>query len=390
MYLQFKNWERSQNCTANGTLESYLQAVVFLGSKCLAFSGSAPGRSVIRVLLMKLEDIAQKAGVSRSTVSRVINNDRYVGEKTRRRVLQVIEQEQFQPNPAARALVTRRTHIIGVAIPQTTNVFYGDNSYFPMLLQGIAESVNRQDYAMLLWLAEHHEIRDGFAARVARHRQNDGLIITSIIEHDPLFEHLVKHKRCFVMVETPPAHREEVSFVSVNNVAAAEEAVNHLIRIGRRRIATITGQLNIRDAIDRLQGYKNALRNAGMPIEEQLIIPGRFSRESGLEGIRALMDKPIDALFAGGDQIAVGAMDFLREMGIRVPDDIAVVGFDDLDVAARYELTTIRHAVQEVGSNAAQLLINLIEGRLEHPQHVYLPTELIIRSSTDPVGKGGA
>jgi DNA-binding LacI/PurR family transcriptional regulator len=334
--------------------------------------------------MMNLEDIAKKANVSRSTVSRVVNQDPNVNAKTRARVLEIIAEEGYIPNSAARTLVTKRYQIIGVAVPQTINVFFGDNSYFPMLLQGIASVLNQHDYAMLLWLAEHHEVRDSFASRVSRHRQHDGLIITSVVDNDPLFHSLVKHKRRFVMVESPPMYQDELSYVTIDNVAAARQATEHLIALGRRRIAHITGQLNIRDGYERLIGYRQALEMAGLPIHEELIVEGRFNYAYGYEAMKRLMPQRPDAIFCGGDTIAAGAMQAIREAGLRIPDDIAMVGFDDLDVATQVTptLTTIRHHIQTVGSTAAQLLIDQIEGRLEHPYRAVLPTELVIREST--------
>jgi DNA-binding LacI/PurR family transcriptional regulator len=337
---------------------------------------------------LNLEDVARKAGVSRSTVSRVINDDPHVSQGARDRVMNVIRQENFQPNPAARALVTRRSNIIGVAIPQTVNVFWGDDSYFPMLLQGIANTINREDFAMLFWLAESQEHRESFARRVIRHRQSDGLLIASVIQNDPLFEHLRQHKRRFVMVESPPHHAEETSYVTVDNAGAAKRAVEHLFSLGRRRIATITGQIDIQDAVERLKGYEQGLLEAGLPVDQNLIYYGRFDRLAGYDGMKQLLQYKPDAVFAGGDTAALGAIRAIREAGLHVPDDIAVVGFDDLDVATHSEpsLTTIRHNVQTVGSTAAKLLIDLIEERLEHPQHIIVPTELVVRAST--VGSG--
>ncbi len=332
---------------------------------------------------MNLEDIARKANVSRSTVSRVINDDPHVSEGTRKRVLAVIEQEQFQPNPAARALVTRRSNIIGVTIPQTVNVFFGDNSYFPMLLQGIAEAANKHNRAMLLWLAEREESREPFARRVIRHREPDGLIVTSVVVHDPLFETLLRQNRRFVMVETPPAHTDRVSYVTVDNHAAARAAVDHLVAIGRRRIAHITGDMLIQDAIDRLAGFRQALQAHGL-LDENLIIQGRFNAEWGYQKMNELLPRHPDAVFCGGDTIAIGAMRAVQDAGLTVPDDVALIGFDDLDVAmqVRPQLTTIRHSVQHVGFTAAQLLISLIDGEVEHPQRIVLPAELIVRGST--------
>ncbi len=335
---------------------------------------------------MKLEDIAKKVGVSRSTVSRVINNQPYVGERTRQRVLKVIEQEQFQPDPAARALVTGRTEIIGVAIPQISNVFFGDNSYFPMLMQGIAETTIKRDYALLLWLAHSHEERVGFSDRVSKNRQPDGLITASVTQNDPLFDRLINMKRTFVMVETPPRFDDSVNYVTIDNVRASEQAVEHLAALGRRRIATITGQLDIRDGADRLQGYKNGLERVGLPLDPQLIYPGQFSRDYGYNGIKHLLQFNPDAVVCGGDTIAIGAIEAIQKAGLRVPDDIAVVGFDDLDVALKSNppLTTIRHSVQRVGEVAAQLLIDIIEGKVQPPHHIVLPTELVVRQSSDP------
>ncbi|MEZ4670708.1 MAG: LacI family DNA-binding transcriptional regulator [Anaerolineae bacterium] len=335
---------------------------------------------------MKLEDIARKAGVSRSTVSRVVNDDPNVNEITRVRVQKIIEQEHYQPHPAARALVTQRTQLLGVAIPQTTNVFFGDNSYFPMLLQGIAETTIQRDYAMLLWLSQSHEERLGFSDRVTRNRQADGLIIASVTQEDPLFSKLIRMKRLFVMVESPPRFEDIVNYVSIDNIAATYEVVKHLIGLGRRRIAVITGQINIRDGVDRLRGYESALNDAGIGVDPELIYYGQFSRPYGYEGAKHLLHMKPDAIVCGGDTIAIGAIDAICEAGLRVPDDIAVTGFDDLDVAVHSDppLTTIRHSVQHVGALAAQLLIDLIEGKIQAPHHIVLPTELIVRRSTDP------
>jgi len=335
---------------------------------------------------MKLEDIAKKVGVSRSTVSRVINNQPYVGERTRQRVLKVIEQEQFQPDPAARALVTGRNEIIGVAIPQTTNVFFGDNSYFPMLLQGIAETTIKRDYAMLLWLGHSHEERAGFSDRVSKNRQPDGLIIASVTEIDPLFSRLIDIKRTFVMVETPPRFTELVNYVTIDNIRASEQVVEHLANLGYRRIATITGQLNMGDGAERLKGYKSGLEKAGLPYDSKLVYPGQFSRDYGYNGMKHLLPFKPDAVVCGGDTVASGALEAIHEVGLKVPDDVALVGFDDLDVAVQSDppLTTIRHSVQRVGEVAAQLLIDIIEEKVQAPHHIVLPTELVVRQSSDP------
>jgi LacI family transcriptional regulator len=331
---------------------------------------------------MNLEDIAKKAGVSRSTVSRVINDEPHVSEKTRRRVLAIIQREGFSPNHAARALVTQRTNIVSVVVPQTMNIFFGDNSYYPMLLQGMSEAISQRDRAMLLWLQQMNERVEVFVERVlSSRRMVDGFIISSVRSNNPIFDHLVNLKATFVMVERPWRLADEINYVTIDNIAAARMAVKHLADLGRRRIATITGDMLIADAQDRLAGYKAALVEAGLPVNPDLIFHGYFNAEYGYHGMKYLLQYKPDALFAAGDTTAIGAIKAIREAGLRVPDDIAVVGHDDLDVAAQYNLTTIYHPVQRKGSEAASLLIDLIEGKVNEPRHIILPIHLIVRDT---------
>jgi LacI family transcriptional regulator len=332
---------------------------------------------------MNLEDIARKAGVSRSTVSRVINDDPKVSAKTRAHVWEVIRRENFTPNPAARALVTRRTEIIGIVIPTVENIFFTDNNYFTQILAGASQMARQNDYAMLLWLGELTEDEERLRQSVSNNRLVDGVITASLTHDHPLFKRLLSLNTPLVMIDRPLEHDDKISYVSVDNVRAAELATNHLIRLGRRRIAHITGNLSIADAQDRLQGYKNALTQAGLPVDPELIVPAFFSRQSGYDAMRQLLPRQPDAIFAAGDTIAVGALQAAHEAGIRVPHDLAVVGFDDVDVAAQAfpPLTTVRQPVQGKGAAAARLLIDLIQGRVQAPQHILLETELVIRQS---------
>jgi LacI family transcriptional regulator len=211
----------------------------------------------------------------------------------------------------------------------------------------------------------------------------DGLVIASLNSTHPLYNHLLELRSPLVMVDKPAHFADRLSYVSVDNVRVGELATEHLIRLGRKRIAHITGHLTITDGVDRMEGYKRALHNAGMSIDERLIYPGKFQRDVGYEGMRHLLRYKPDALFAAGDTIAVGALQAAREAGWRVPDDLSIVGVDDIDVARTSfpPLTTVRQPVLQKGEVAARLLIDVIEGRAQSPRHILLPTELVIRQS---------
>lgn len=332
---------------------------------------------------MSLEDIAARAGVSRSTVSRVINNEMYVSEKTRRRVMEVIEQVGFAPNPAARALVTQRTKVIGVIIPQVPIVTFEDAYYYPSLLQGVSRITNAHDYALLLWLGNSDVDEERFHRRIISNRLMDGAIIASAAHDDPLIQHFLDNNIPFVLVERPGRDADRISFVTIDNFQAAYSAVMHLIALGRRRIGTITGNLAITDGQDRLAGYRQALEDAGLGVDESLIAVGNFSFRGGYNGMRALIAQRVDAVFAGNDITARGALQALHEAGLCIPDDIAIVGFDDLPTATQVTppLTTVRQPIEEKGAQATAILLHIIENGHSAPQHVYLPTELIIRES---------
>lgn len=334
-----------------------------------------------------LEDIAAKAGVSRSTVSRIINNAPGVSEEKRQRVLAVIRQEGFAPNPAARALVTRRTQAIGVVIPLAPLTFFEDTFYFPTLLQGISRTTSQRDHAMMLWLIQNEEEHQTFYRRIVSNRLMDGVIIASATRDEPLVDHFLESGIPFVMVERPGRYVEQINFVTIDNETSAYEAVTHLIALGRRRIGHITGNLGIADGVDRVQGYQRALTTAGLPVDQALIVEGNFSHGSGYQGAKKLLEQQVDALFAANDITARGALQALHEVRIRVPEDIALVGFDDLPTASQLtpKLTTVRNPVEEKGQVAASILLDLIANPGSLPRQVTLPTQLIVRESCGAV-----
>jgi LacI family transcriptional regulator len=210
----------------------------------------------------------------------------------------------------------------------------------------------------------------------------DGVIISSSLEDDPLIPRLLESNMPFV-VHGRPLVEAPVNYVDVDNTVGAHNAVSHLIRLGRRRIGHIAGPLNTAVGRDRRQGYINAHLRRGVPVDDDLIVVGDFSETGGYRATRRLVERGVDALFAASDTMAFGALRMLREMGRRVPDDVAVVGFDDLEPATLTQppLTTVRQPTRQTGTAAVETLLDIVENGDEPVRRVIMPTQLIIRQS---------
>jgi len=334
-----------------------------------------------------LEEVAKLAGVSRSTVSRVVNQHPNVRPEVRERVWEVIRKTGYQPHAAARSLATRRTRVIGLIIPQAVTTLFTD-PYFPILIRGVADACNAHNYHLMLSLFSRRRVQESRARQdllyqqVLRGRYLDGVVVSSAPLDDPIFPRLLEDGVPFIIVGRYP--HERANYVDVDNVAGARMAVEHLLRLGHERVATITGPLNMCSGQDRLEGYRQALAARGIPVDEDLIAEGDFTEQGGQAAMRRLLPHRPTAVFAASDMMAVGAIKVLREAGLRVPEDVAVVGFDDIPLASMVEppLTTVRQPIEQLGSMAVELLVSLMENPGEETVHrVVLPTELVIRAS---------
>jgi LacI family transcriptional regulator len=329
-----------------------------------------------------LEEVAALANVSRSTVSRVINNQPNVHAKTKEKVWQAIRKSGYQPNVVARSLVTRRTRIIGVIIPEAVTSLFTD-PFFPLLLCGATEACNAHHYQLMLSLFTVGTDSAEMYRRVVRNGYLDGAIVASTSLDASLIPDLLRDNIPFVSVGRHPDER--VHYVDVDNAGGAQMAVEHLIRQGHQRIATITGRLDIVSAQDRLSGYRQALEAQGMPVREELIVNGNYTEPSGLAGMQKLLKAEPTAVFVASDTMAAGALKALRAADLRVPQDIALVGFDDTPIASLVEpgLTTVRQPIQQLGLTAVEMLFERIEDLEEEPpaRRLVLPTEMVIRGS---------
>jgi LacI family transcriptional regulator len=336
-----------------------------------------------------LEDIARIVGVSKSTVSRVVNNHPNVSQHTRERVLAAIREYNFYPNTAARALVTQRTRVLSVIIPQALSSTFTD-PYFPALLQSISLTANRHDYAIMLWIGSANEEEERFLNRIISNRLSDGVLIASAIDGDLFLQTLAQTELPFVL--TGPSQGNVKHWVDVDNLKGARDAVTHLLSLGRRRIGTITGPLNMGAARHRLEGYREALREAGQLIDEQLIAVANFDEPSAYRAMRQLIECGVDAVFVASDTMALGALRAAAEAGCCVPDDIALVGYDDLPIAATTTppLTTVHQPISDLARAATELLIRLVEGKPMEYEHMLLSAHLVIRGSCGAQSQGGA
>ena len=325
-----------------------------------------------------LDDLAALSGVSRATVSRVLNGGSVAAE-TRRRVMAVVSRTSFRPNAAARTLASGRSGVIGVVMHVDPHLLFQD-AYFSQLLQGATDHLAETGAGMMLWLG--NRTKEETLDHVLGMSFLDGVIISADTLEDAVVDGLLASSMPTVLIGHRRADRT-ASYVDIDNEQAADAITTHLISLGRTRVAHITGTRGTVAGEDRVSGYLRAMQRAGLSADG-LVIDGRFSRQSGAVAALELLERGIDALFCANDATAAGALDTIRGHGLRVPDDVALAGFDDLDFASLLDppLTTVRQGVRQQGIEAARVLLQLLGDPSRSPRRVLLPTELVIRQSS--------
>ncbi|GAA1536759.1 LacI family transcriptional regulator [Microbacterium ginsengiterrae] len=324
-----------------------------------------------------IEEVAAAAGVSRSTVSRVVNGSTAVSPEALTAVQSAIAQLNYVPNRAARSLASRQTNAIALIVPEDTTRFFGD-PFFASIVAGITGALGGSDYLLNLLIAS-----DDPGEKMTSFVRNGGVDGALIVSHhtSDAFVERIADAVPVVWGGRPLHQRSSEYVVDVDNIAAARTAAQHLVDLGRRRIATITGPVTMLASVDRLQGFRAALADAGLaPFAE---LEGDYSESSGAEATRLLLaeGRP-DAIFVASDLMARGAITALRSAGLRVPEDVAVVGFDDSPVALTADppLTTVRQPMYAMGETMAGVLLSRLAGE-EPPKVTMLPTELVVRAS---------
>jgi DNA-binding LacI/PurR family transcriptional regulator len=340
-------------------------------------------------LAVTIYDVAKEAGVSTATVSKVLSGTPYVSEKTRARVLSAVEMLQYVPNVAARSLAQARTHIIGVVISYDPNYLFSD-PHLLQIIHGADEIATEENYALLLSTARSSDDPLSAYRRLLGQHYMDGALVEGSLGAEG---YSLLRERGYPVVAV--GYSDEISCVHSDDREGARNVTEHLIGLGHRRIGVISGPASDRFPTEmRLRGYRDALAAADLPYDDTLVGFGTFRAPSGYGLAGELMDRPEPptALFAFNDRMAFGAIGWLRENGLQVPDDVSVAGFDDIAGAEQFDppLTTVRQLSIEHGRRAAAMLFEMIHNSTPHErQDVALPTELVVRRSTAPP-KGGS
>jgi LacI family transcriptional regulator len=326
-------------------------------------------------------DVAKKGGVSVGTVSRVINNDVHVAPETRERVAQVMRDLGYVANRQARSLRGSRTNVIGALVPDLGTGYIGE------IMHGIDLELAHSRLDLMLFTTHRTAVKE--ANYVANMVQGmvDGILVVLPRSPADIIGTLTRRGFPFVLIDHQ-GHGEPCPEVVATNWQGAYNATEYLVKLGHSRIGFITGSMDLSAATDRLDGYKAALRVSHIAEDAGLIYEGEFIQPDGYAGAGALLEleDPPTAIFASNDAMAMGAMDAVRSLGLRVPEDISVLGFDDIPQAAlvRPALTTVRQPLEQMGRVATQMLLERLKNPGKETGRIELPTELVIRGSTAP------
>jgi LacI family transcriptional regulator len=331
-----------------------------------------------------IKELARRSGVSVGTVSRALNGYDDVSPATRERIMRLAEELDYRPAAAARTLVTQRSHVIGVFLDTGEGHPDLQHPFFHEVLVGLKDQLGGEGYDLLLFASQP---KGGYLGRCRQHHV-DGAVVMGIEPDDPELRRLARSDVPCVGVDVEISGKA-TTYVMSDNVLGARAATAHLTQLGHKRIATICGLLDTRPGLDRLRGYREALAEAGLAYRDEYVRNGDFYVESGHREAAALLDlpEPPTAIVAGSDLMAVGALQAAAARGVRVPEDLSIVGFDDIMLAAhlRPGLTTVRQDKAGLGAAAGRSVLSLLGGDADQePAATTLDVELVVRGTTGP------
>ncbi|KAF0818067.1 MULTISPECIES: LacI family DNA-binding transcriptional regulator [unclassified Cytobacillus] len=335
-------------------------------------------------MAVTIKDVAKMAKVAPSTVSRVIANNPRISEKTKQKVREAMEQLGYHPNFIARSLASQSTRAIGLIMPSSTDVVF-QNPFFPTVLRGLSEGAHERHYALHMTTGKtDDEIYEGVIQMVQGGRVDGVILLYSKVE-DKVLAFLKERDFPFVVIGKPFSDEEEITYVDNNNFRAAKEVTEYLIKLGHKQIAFVGGNLNLTVTVERLLGYEKALRDASIELVNEYIVHEEFLKEGGQEAVRGLisLEKPPTALVVADDLMALGVLNTLDELGIRVPEDMSIISFNNVLLAemSRPPLTSVDINIFDLGFESARSLIYRIENPREPVKRIIIPHKLVKRSS---------
>ncbi len=327
-----------------------------------------------------LRKIAELAGVSFKTVSRVVNNDPNVAEGTYARVKKIIDEVGYHPNITARGLVQNRTFLIGLVIPEITS------AAFSLMIEGMErEAAPREYHIVLCSTGSERAKEEATVAALTGSRRVDGILLVSNRINPSYFPKLKTLDVPTVLIDRE-LDDEEMPQVFTNNREGIFKVTTHLIETGRKRIAYITPVIDTSTSLERLEGYERAMREHGLDYDGRILVDHAAQRNAGFSTMLQLLGRrnPPDGVVGFNDLLAIGAMEAIKARGLRVPEDVAVAGFDDIEAASMVDppLTTVRQPLAEIGSTACRMLIDLIAGKQPETTRVAFDTQLVVRRSS--------
>jgi LacI family transcriptional regulator len=332
--------------------------------------------------VVTIRDIANAVGVSKMTVSRALNNKPRVSAETKAKVLKAAKELNYIPNRLARSLATQETEMLGVIVTNSANPYYAE------LIRGIEDTASANSYSVVLCSTDEDADKERTCLRLLKERRADGLILTPTQKSTKEILALKEENVTFVLMNRRFTEIK-TDYVLSDNIEGSYLAVTHLIQVGHKRIAHIGGPEEISTAEERLIGYKNALRQNNIDFDAELFVRSELKPEnmdSLVSKLLTLEQKPT-AIFVYNDFLAIGVLAALKDRGLRMPDDIAVVGYDDIEVASILELTTVSQMRYELGKRAVQILLKRIRNRevsdaSDEVHEVVLKPKLVIRASS--------
>lgn len=335
-------------------------------------------------MTVTIKDVAKLAKVAPSTVSRVLANNSVISEKTKKRVQKAIEELGYHPNLNARSLINQTTNAIGIVMPDSASKTF-QNPFFPEVIRGISSFIHTKEYSLYMLTGETQEEIYNGVVKMVQGRRVDGIVLLYSRIDDKIMQYLIEQDFPFVLIGKPQNFAQEITYIDNDNYSAGKDAADYLINLGHRQIAFIGGNPDLMVTKERLSGFKEALKNAGLEIPEEYICHMEFLQEGGKEAVEQLilLKQPPTAIVVTDDLMALGVLSTLSEKGYNVPDDLSVISFNNVIFSeiSNPPLTSIDVRIFQLGYESAQSLVEKIKSPNLLPKNIIVPYKIVERQS---------